>query len=71
MAAKTQAGLKAAKKSTKSDEPTITDHGGKTYRIVVPEKLGSPNTSNITAKVVSGSNTLNIAIDENGNAEIK
>ena len=58
LAAKTQAGLKAAKKSTKSDAPTITDHGGKTYRIVVPEKFGSTNTSKITAKVVSGSNTI-------------
>ena len=74
LTAKTQAGLSAAKAAgRKSTENDANDHRSqrKTYRIVVPEKLGKPDTSNITAKVVSGSNYLNISIDENGNAEIK
>lgn len=54
----------------KAEGPTFTDKGGKVFRIIVPENLGNPSTSNIKASVNRGSNTVNITIDENGTVEI-
>ncbi|WP_406700776.1 hypothetical protein V5E97_18480 [Singulisphaera sp. Ch08] len=54
----------------KNDVPTFTDKSGKVFRIIVPANLGNPNTSNIKASVARGSNTVNIAINEDGTAEI-
>jgi len=72
LAAKTAAGLKASKDSTKANaERTVTGLDGKTFRVTLPEKLSSTQTSGITATVARGSNTINIEIDENGIAQIK
>jgi hypothetical protein len=68
---KTQAGLKSARQSTKKDAVrTVTGLDGKTFRVVVPEKVGSTETSGISVEVSSGSNTLNFDIAEDGTAKI-
>ena len=68
---KTQAGLKAARQSMRKDaEQTVTGLDGKTFRVVLPEKVGSTETSGITVEVSGGSNTLNIDIAEDGTAKI-
>lgn len=69
--AKTQAGLEAAKSRKKGGERTVAGLDGKAFRVTVPEKVTDSQTSGIIAKVESGSNTLNIEIDENGVAQIK
>src|SRR5262245_14333364 len=50
--------------------PTYNARDGKTYRLLVPERLINPETSGITAKVSGGRNTINIAIKDDGSAEI-
>jgi hypothetical protein len=72
LAEKTASGLKAANENAKkrNEGQTVTGLDGKTFRVTIPEKLTSSKTSGIRAKVESGSNTLNIAIDENGVAQI-
>jgi hypothetical protein len=68
---KTQAGLKSARQSMKKDaERTVTGLDGKTFRVVVPEKVGSTETSGISVEVSGGSNTLNFDIAEDGTAKI-
>jgi len=68
---KTQAGLKSARQSMrKNTERTVTGLDGKTFRVVVPEKVGSTETSGISVEVSRGSNTLNIDIAEDGTAKI-
>ena len=69
MIAKTQAGTRS-NYPKKAEVPTFTDKNGKVFRITVPGKLGNPSTSNIMASVGRGSNTVNIAIKEDGTAEI-
>jgi len=72
LAAKTQAGLDASRNATKKNAgQTVTGLDGKPFRVTVPEKVTSTKTSGITAKVVSGSNVMNIDIDEHGVAQIK
>jgi len=69
--AKTQAGLKAASQSTrKKAAQTVTGLDGKTFRVVVPEKVGGTETSGITAEVSRGSNTLNFDIQADGTTKI-
>ncbi len=69
--AKTQAGLKAASQSARRKAgQTVTGLDGKTFRVVVPEKVGSTETSGITVEVSRGSNTVNIDIAEDGTAKI-
>lgn len=69
MIAKTQAGTRL-NFTKKAEAPTFTDKNGKVFRITIPENLGNPSTSNIKASVGRGSNTVNIAINEDGTAEI-
>jgi hypothetical protein len=57
-------------RAKKSAGPTYTTREGKTYRLLVPERLMNPETSGITAKVDRGSNTIKIAIKKDGTAEI-
>lgn len=59
-----------AERQRKSDTPTYTDKSGKVFRITVPSKITNPNTSDIKIKVDRGSNTVTIAIGEDGTAEI-
>ncbi|MFO0953392.1 MAG: hypothetical protein U0835_20035 [Isosphaeraceae bacterium] len=71
LAAKTQAGLEAAKNANKKADRVVTGLDGKPFRIVVPESVTSTRTSSIIAKVEPGSNTLNIDISSEGVAQIK
>jgi len=72
LAAKTQAGLEAAKNATKKNaDRIVTGLDGKPFRVVVPDKVTSSETSGIMAKVLSGSNSLNIDINDQGVAQIK
>jgi hypothetical protein len=67
LAAKGQRRPAPAKKSA---GPTYTARDGKTYRVLVPERLMNPETSGITAKVDRGSNTIRIAIKGDGTADV-
>jgi hypothetical protein len=49
---------------------TFTDRGGRTYRYVVPKKLGVPEESGLEVDVARGSNTINFEISEDGTARI-
>ena len=49
---------------------TFTDRGGRTYRYVVPKKLGVPEESGLEVDVARGSNTINIEVAEDGTARI-
>jgi len=69
--AKTQADMKAASQRARGvGERTITGLDGKTFRVILPEKVGSAKTSGLTAEVSRGSNTVNIDIAEDGSAKI-
>ena len=48
----------------------MTGLDGKTFRVVLPEKVGSTETSGISVEVSRGSNTLNFDIAEDGTAKI-
>lgn len=52
----------------KADSSTYRDPSGKVFPILVPENITRPTESGILVKVEPGSNTLNIAIQENGTA---
>lgn len=67
MQAKTKAGMMANRK--KADE-TYTDKSGKVFRMTIPSKLNNPATSDLIAEVGRGSNTVNIAIDEDGSTKV-
>lgn len=69
MKAKAQAAFKSSRKAAKSTEPMFTDKGGKKYRYVVPIKFSKPEESGIFVKI-EGSRTVDIDIDESGNARI-
>jgi hypothetical protein len=49
---------------------TFTDRGGRTYRYVVPKKLGVPEESGLEVDVARGSNTINFEIAEDGTVRI-
>ncbi len=69
--AKTQADLKSASQSLrKGAEKTVTGLDGKTYRVILPDKLGSTETSGIKVEVTRGSNTIDIDITEDGTAKL-
>jgi len=69
--AKTKADLKAIKQNLrKNAEQTIRSLDGKTYRVILPEKVGSTATSGISVEVTRGSNTINIDIAEDGTAKV-
>ncbi len=57
--------------SKRKQGPTIRDRSGAVYRLVTPESLQSPQTSGITIKVESGSNTKNITIGADGTAVVE
>jgi hypothetical protein len=68
--AKAAAIARASVSAGRKQADLFTDKSGQRFRYVVPKKLSSPGESGIIAKVERGSNKLNIAIDENGNAQI-
>jgi hypothetical protein len=69
--AKTQADLKSVSQALrKNAEKTVTGLDGKTYRVILPEKVGSTKTSGIKVEVVRGSNTIDIDITEDGTAKL-
>lgn len=49
---------------------SYTDKSGKTFRITTPEWFGKPDTSSLKATVARGSNVFEIAINEDGSAQI-
>ncbi|MGE3818261.1 MAG: hypothetical protein AB7I30_02400 [Isosphaeraceae bacterium] len=70
--AKTKSGLVAARNATKKNaDRVVSGLDGKPFRVVVPEKVISTQTSGIIAKVESGSNTFNIDVNDEGVAQIK
>jgi hypothetical protein len=69
LAAKGQ-GQRRSARAKKSDGPTYKARDGKTYRLLVPDRLMNPETSGITAKVGRGSNTVKIALKKDGTAEV-
>jgi hypothetical protein len=56
--------------ATKTQEDTFTDRGGRTYRYVIPKKLGLTQESGLEVDVARGSNTINFDIAEDGTASI-
>ncbi|MHC5544139.1 hypothetical protein ACYOEI_38420, partial [Singulisphaera rosea] len=49
---------------------TFTDRGGRVFRYVTPKKLGMAESSGVTAKIESGSNTFNFDVKEDGTVEV-
>ncbi|WP_165250989.1 hypothetical protein [Paludisphaera soli] len=70
MVAKTRAGTTPAR-AKKADDSTYTDKSGKVFRITIPTKLNQAATSGLKVEVSSGSNYVEIAIDEDGTARVK
>lgn len=60
----------AVRPARKQETGLFTDSGGRKYRYLLPKKLSNPNNSGISAKVESGSSTLNFDIDEDGQVKI-
>ncbi|AMV40088.1 hypothetical protein [Planctomyces sp. SH-PL62] len=70
MMAKTKAGTTPVR-SKKADDSTYTDKSGKVFRITVPTRLNQTSTSDLKVDVSSGSNRVEIAIDEDGKVQVK
>jgi hypothetical protein len=70
MKAKAKDAEAARSLAVKKEADTFTDRGGQKWRFVVPKKFTNPQESGIIAKVDSGSNTMNIDIDESGKVTI-
>jgi len=69
MSAKSNVGqVLTAKKVT---GPTFRARDGSVYKIITPEKLTNPDTSEVAIKVERGSNTKNIVIKEDGSVSIE
>jgi hypothetical protein len=49
---------------------TFTDRGGRTFRYVIPKKLGNYEESGLEVDVARGSNTIDFNIAEDGTARI-
>lgn len=49
---------------------TFTDRGGRTYRYVIPKKLGVPQESGLEVDVAPGSNTIDFDVTADGTARI-
>jgi hypothetical protein len=49
---------------------TFTDRGGRTFRYVIPKKLGVAQESGLEVDVASGSNTINFDIAQDGTVRI-
>jgi hypothetical protein len=63
-------GQRRASRAKKAAGRTYTARDGKTYQVLVPERLMNPETSGITAKVGRGSNTIKITVKKDGTAEV-
>jgi hypothetical protein len=59
-----------AKEGEGESKRTKTFFDGRTYEIVVPDKVLSPETSGISVEVKRGTNTIDFDIKEDGAAEI-
>jgi len=57
-----------AKKET---GPTFRARDGSVYKVLTPQKLMNPDTSEVAIKVERGSNTKNIVIKEDGSVSIE
>jgi hypothetical protein len=67
--------LHAARAPVKSGDgkekgDTFTDRGGRTYRYVIPMKLGVAEESGLEVDVSGGANTVNIEVSEDGKARV-
>jgi hypothetical protein len=62
--------LSSLAKGEGAGQPPVVARGRQWYRLITPERLSNPKTSDLIAKVETGSNTLNIVIDESGNVSI-
>jgi len=51
--------------------PTVRDRSGAVFKLLTPESLKDPNTSNISIKVERGTNTKNLVIKEDGSIHIE
>ncbi len=63
-------GLAAFSKAGRPKEAVAT-RGSGTYRIVTPEKLSRPSTSEINVEVKRGSNAINFAIQDDGSVKVE
>ncbi|WP_337174438.1 hypothetical protein [Paludisphaera sp.] len=70
MMAKAKAGT-TPPRAKKEDDSTYTDKSGKVFRITIPTKLNQTSTSDLKVDVTSGSNYVEIAIDEDGTTQVK
>jgi hypothetical protein len=48
----------------------MKDRGGRTFRVLVPDKLRNPATSGITVQVKRGSNAMNFAVRPDGSVDV-
>jgi hypothetical protein len=66
-----QQARRAPRKAAAAEQgETFTDRGGRTFRYVIPKKLGLTEQSRLEVDVVSGSNTINFEIAEDGTARV-
>jgi hypothetical protein len=56
--------------ATPAPAETFVDRGGRTYRYVIPKKLGVAEESGLTVDVARGSNIINFDIAEDGTARV-
>jgi hypothetical protein len=73
-----EAKAKLAQKAHRARKPaaaaaqgdTFTDRGGRTFRYIIPKKLGNFEESGVEADVARGSNSINFDIAEDGTVRI-
>jgi hypothetical protein len=58
-----------ARNRAKPDAPTVS-FNGRVHRFLAPEKLANPETSGIRVQISRGSNTVNLAIQEDGSVKV-
>ena len=70
MKAKAAQQVRRASREAAARGDTFTDRGGRTYRYVIPKKLGNYQESGVEVVVARGSNTINFEIAEDGTVRI-
>jgi len=64
-------GLGAASAKANRSKGAVVARGSGLYRVVTPEKLSRPATSEINVEVKRGSNTINFAIQRDGSVKVE
>jgi hypothetical protein len=63
--------LRSSAKRAGTGERTMRTVDGKTYRIVVPDKVLNPDSSGVTVEVQHGSQTIDFDVKEDGSVAVK